>query len=168
MKYYDLLNSNKDEFQNQIEHLLQKHRVQPVGYGYIDCILMINNLDQFVSDLSSIGILISDVSWWCYVDPNQNLGCPHGMGGPTSDYYDGWFSELQNDMYDVDKEIEEPILDAYDKQLIARINELTTIRIREILKEPFRYTPTEYIEENKCVVPALWLLVPDDWKRTES
>lgn len=131
-------------------------------------ILLMNKLDPFVNDLSSIGILISDVSWWCYVDPDQERGCPHGMGGPISDFYDGWFSELQNDMYEVDKEVVATIIDAYDKQLIARTNGFTANKIREILKEPFRYTPTEYIEENKCVVPALWLLVPDDWKRTDS
>lgn len=167
MKYYDLLNSNKETFLDQIEHLLQRHKVQPVGNGYIDCILLKENLDQFINDISALGILISDVSWWCYVDPNQSLGCPHGMGGPKSEYYEGWFSELQNDMYEVDQGRIASVMESYDMNLISSINKQTINRIHEILKHPFRYTPSEYIEENKCVMPALWLLVPDDWKRID-
>lgn len=167
MKYFEHLISNQKDIQNQIEQLLLKHKVQPVGYGYIDCIVMKNDLDSFVSDLSTIGILISDVTWWCYVKPNHNQGCPHGMGGPISDYYDGMFSELQNESYELTKEVVASIMERYDRALITRINECTTTKIGELLKVPFRYTPTEYIEENKCVMPALWLLVPDDWRRIE-
>lgn len=59
------------------------------------------------------------------------------------------------------KKLFDSIMDTYDKDLVSRINEITANNIRKLLKEPFIYIPTEYFEENKCVVPALWLLVPD-------
>jgi len=34
-----------------------------------------------------------------------------------------------------------------------------------MLEIPFKYTPNDYIKENKCVNPGLWLIVPDKWKR---
>ncbi|SMF87871.1 hypothetical protein SAMN05661091_3982 [Paenibacillus uliginis N3/975] len=85
------------------------------------------------------------------------------MGGPKSEYYDGWFSELQNDLYEVDKKSVDSIF--YDKELVSLTNSDTLKAIQDLLKEPFKYTPAEYIEGNKCVMPGLWLLVPDDWKR---
>jgi len=134
MKYYDFLNASKESIVEQVEYSLQLHKVQPVGNGYIDCIVMKENLDQFVNDISSIGILISDVSWWCYVNPNQqSIGCPHGMGGPGSDFYDGWFSELQNDMYEADKARIESIISLFDKSLVQKLNKETVYRIRELL-----------------------------------
>ncbi|MDQ0193247.1 hypothetical protein [Paenibacillus wynnii] len=166
MKYFDYLNSMKKEFIDQIDYLLTQYKVQPVGSGYIDCITMKDFLKPFINAVSEIGILVSDVTWWCYVDPSKSsTGCPHGMGGPLSDYYEGWFSELQNEIYEVDKERITSFLDSYDKQQITLTNQNTINQVEQILKNPFRYTPSDYIDENKCVMPGIWLLVPDDWKR---
>jgi hypothetical protein len=165
MKYFDYLESNKEYLVEQLERILTLYKVQPVGNGYIDCIIMKNNLKQFIDEVSALGILISDVSWWCYVDPVDSTGCPHGMGGPRSDYYEGWFSELQNDLYEVDKEKIDSLINLFDKQSVISINMQTLEDIENILKVPFRYTPTDYIQENKCVMTGIWLLVPDDWMR---
>ncbi|MWV43378.1 hypothetical protein GRF59_07000 [Paenibacillus sp. HJL G12] len=165
MMYFEYLNTRKKQFVEQLEYSLKSYKVQPVGNGYIDCITMKDNMKLFINEVSTIGILISVVTWWCYVDPSNNLsGCPHGMGGPISKYYEGWFSELQNEAYEVDEERLSSIIHFYDKQHITLLNQDTMNRIEQILKEPFRYTPSEYIKENKCVIPGLWLLVPDDWK----
>jgi hypothetical protein len=166
MKYIDYLSLNRKEIIERLENSINQNKVQPVGDGYIDCIVMKDNLKQFVNDISSIGIIISDVSWWCYVDPNyKNSGCPHGMGGPISDYYVGWFSELQNELYEANKDKIDSILYSYDNEAVNKINQETMFGIENILKEPLKYTPSEFIEENKCVMPGLWLFVPDDWKR---
>lgn len=112
MKYFDYLESNKKEIVTQLERLLTLYKVQPVGNGYIDCIVIKNNLDEFINEITALGILITDVSWWCYVNPTvkESTECPHGMGGPESRYYDGWFSELQNDPFEVDEESVNSIL----------------------------------------------------------
>lgn len=168
MKYYDFLELNKKEIVEQLKILMTKYKVQPVGYGYIDCIVMKDKMAQFIEEVSTLGILITYASWWCYVNPNESINtcCPHGMGGPHSIYYDGWFSELQNDFYDgLDEKIIEDLLLSYDKQLVYSLNMKTIDGIKKMLEKPFRYTPTDYIEGNKCVTAGLWLLVPKDWKR---
>lgn len=166
MRYFDFLEKNKKSIVQQIEVLLTKYKVEPVGSGYIDCILMKDNLEEFIMEISNLGILAPYASWWCYVDPNESdTGCPHGMGGPKSVYYDGWFSELQNDLYGLDEKSIGKVLLSYDKQLIYSLNMKVLEGIWKILETPFKYSPIDYIAGNKCVNPGLWLLVPDDWKR---
>ncbi|WFA82699.1 hypothetical protein [Paenibacillus amylolyticus] len=166
MKYFDYLRTYKEDIVKRLESSIHEYKVQPVGNGYIDCIVMKDNLRKFVKDLSTIGIFVSDVTWWCYVNPNnESSECPHGMGGPVSEYYEGWFSELQNESYEVNKKETVSIMKNHDTQLIYSINDKTLDKIDTILKVPFCYTPTEYIEANKCVIPAVCLTVPDEWKR---
>jgi hypothetical protein len=165
MKFLDYLESKKTNLVVQLDQLFKKYKVQPVGNGYIDCIVMKDNLAEFIKEITSLGILITNVSWWCYVNPsNKELtACPHGMGGPTSDYYEGWFSELQNELFEVDQEKVNSILISNDLAAISSLNAALIDGIINMLKNPLRYTPTDYIEGNKCVMPGLWLLVPDDW-----
>lgn len=166
MKYFDVLELNKQVIIQRLESLLLKYNVQPVGNGYIDCIIMKSNLIEFIMEVNNLGILIPYASWWCYVDPsNSNNGCPHGMGGPQSIYYDGWFSELQNDLFSLDEQSVEDTMQSYDKQLINSLNRKTFDGIKKLLEIPFKYTPNDYFNENKCINPGLWLIVPADWKR---
>jgi hypothetical protein len=169
MRYYDFLDANNKEIVEQLKTLMTKYKVEPVGNGYIDCIVMKDTMEEFIKEIGDLGILITYASWWCYVNPNpnesNNTGCPHGMGGPSSIYYEGWFSELQNDFYELDEKIIDKVLLSYDKQLIYFLNMKTLDGIRKMLEKPFRYTPKDYIAGNKCVNPGLWLLVPDKWKR---
>jgi hypothetical protein len=81
---------------------------------------MKDNLVDFINEITSLGILINDVSWWCFVNPTKkdSTKCPHGMGGPTSEYYEGWSSELQNDLCEADGEKVNSILNSYDKESI--------------------------------------------------
>lgn len=165
--YINYLESKKNEFVSQLECLLAKYKVQPVGSGYIDCIVLKNNLENFIKEISALGILITDVSWWCYVNSSDSEAkeCPHGLGGPESEHYEGWFSELQNEAFSVDGEKVSSVLNSYNEHLIYSINMQTLDDIKTMLKIPFKYTPKDYIEGNKCVMPGLWLLVPGDWKR---
>lgn len=167
MRYFDYLESKKKEIVVQLETLFTFYKVQPVGNGYIDCIVMKDKLEEFIKEITSLGVLITDVSWWCYVNPSkiESADCPHGMGGPISTFYDGSFSELQNDFFEADVEKVNLILNSYNKDSIYSLNIQTIDEIKNMLNKPFRYTPSDFIEGNKCVMPGLWLLVPDDWKR---
>ncbi|WP_026476142.1 hypothetical protein [Alkaliphilus transvaalensis] len=165
MQYFDYLNINKGVLVDQLEILMNRYKVESVGSGYIDCIVHKDNLEAFIMELSKLGVLITAVSWWCYVNPNElsQNGCPHGMGGPKSKYYEGWFSELQNEMYELDEPAIKSTVEEYDKHLIGIFNLKVLNRVWKRLEKPFRYTPNDYIMGNKCLTPALWLLVPDDW-----
>jgi len=167
MKYFDKFESDKKHIMEQLKLLFEMYFVESVGWGYIDCIIQKNYLDEFVDSLSKLGVAIDECSWWCYVDPSSadKTCCPHGMGGPKSIYFDGWYSELQNPMISLQKNMRESLLNSYDEQLIALSNKEVLTSIYRRLETPFNYTPTEVIEKNKCVMPALWLLVPDEWRR---
>ncbi|MDX8363443.1 hypothetical protein [Cytobacillus sp. IB215316] len=165
MKYFEHLELNKEELVAQLDKLLAKYKVQTVGKGYIDCIVMKENLVHFIKEISSLGIIITEVSWWCYVDPTnvESTKCPHGMGGPTAEYYEGWFSELENDFFEADEIKVNTILNSYNIDLISSLNMEILNGINNILKIPLKYSPNDFIVGNECVNPGLWLLVPDNW-----
>jgi len=164
--YFNFLEENEEVIINKLEKIMINYKVQVVGSGYIDCIIMKDNLEDFIKEVGDLGILISGASWWCYVNPTEskNTDCPHGMGGPSSIYYEGWFSELQNDFYELDKKSKDKVISFYDVKTIYYLNMRTMITIKKILNKPFKYTSNDYIDGNKCVQPGLWLLVPRTWK----
>jgi len=141
-----------------LDELLKQFKVQPVGRGYIDCIVSWENVFCFINGLSSIGIMVDGLTWWCHckgehlsqlsgamwVNPpkpehcnDPNSGCPHGMGGPISEYYHGWFSEMCH----------MPMVEFEDNRQV--VTYLEAFSDSDILN---------------CLVPALWLDVPDGWK----
>lgn len=164
MKYMKYMKMNKDSIINRLDTTMQKYKVQSVG-TYWDCIVQKDNLDEFIIKLNEIGVLIEAVSFWCYVNPDtaHRTGCPHGMGGPKSIYYKGWYSEFQNCLEPVNDDLLEKIKEEYNKDLIERTNNNTLKKIYEILTIPFGYAPKEYIKDNECVVPGLCLLYPKRW-----
>jgi len=115
-----------------LDNLMRQYKVQPVGQGYIDCIVSMENVLGFIRALSSVDIKVSALTWWCHCR-GQNSSCPHGMGGPPSIYYDGWFSEMCHvSMVEFE----------HNEQLITYLKEHSDERIQE------------------CFVPALWLDIP--------
>ena len=127
-----------------LDELLVKYKVEPVGCGYIDCIILKENVENFVRELTALGIEITAVSWWCHcTDENKGkYGCPHGLGGPVSVYHDGWFSETC-ELYSTDF--------SNDKIMSYIFDEFPAHE---------HYLP--------CMVPALCLDVPDDWKNNSK
>lgn len=125
----------------KLDQLLRKYQVQPVGFGYIDCITKKENVLGFVEDLSLLGIRITGITWWCYCKPEANpgIGCPHGGGGPRSRYFDGWFSEMYQYM-----------------PTDIRSNDEVVPYIFEIWPGDENYLP--------CLIPAFCLEVPEDWR----
>ena len=83
-----------------IDNLLSEYNVQPVGEGYLDCIVRKENLMDFVAFLNSNAITVTAVSWWCHCDDKNKIkyGCPHGFGGVKSIFFEGYFSELPFDL----------------------------------------------------------------------
>ena len=118
--------------QRDLDNLMRQYKVQPVGKGYIDCIVSLEDVFTFISGLSDIRI--DGLTWWCHCK-DQNSGCPHGMGGLPSEYYDGWFSELCLPLTEFES----------NEQATAYLETLDASNILE------------------CFRPALWLDVPDAW-----
>ncbi|HWO98530.1 MAG TPA: hypothetical protein VNM45_19820 [Bacillus sp. (in: firmicutes)] len=158
MGYLDDLKIKSKFIRNELELLLSKYKVQPVGSGYIDMITANELVEDFIEELTSNHLVIEGVTWWCHCTEKSKemLGCPHGIGGPGSDYYDGWFSETQIPMFLSSDGLEEITMD-------SSIDDIKSINdaVVKYIKEEFPKS-NAYIE---CLVPALWLLVPDDWER---
>jgi hypothetical protein len=161
MNYLESLRSNPKFIQNQIEDLLEKNQAQPVGHGYIDIITDIKYLERLISELTQIGIVIDGVTWWCHCsEKNKYLyECPHGMGGPRSVYFEGWYSEMGIDYesFDIPQSNFEQLENR--KVLLSEIkaiNETTKRYIEQFTKDE-RFS--------KCFTPAIWLHVPKEWKR---
>jgi len=62
--YLQQLELNKIEIQHTINYLLKQYKVQPVGTGYIDCIVTMPYVNKFIDELTIKGIAIHAVTWW--------------------------------------------------------------------------------------------------------
>ena len=161
MTYLKSLRLNQLEKQKQIEDLLEKNKAQTVGHGYIDAITDFKHIESLISGLSQIGIAIDCVTWWCHCSEENKVlfGCPHGLGGPHSIHFDGWFSEIgiDNESFDIPS-------DTYQKreqgkvslEEIRAINDIALVYIRQF---------TEAKRFSQCFKPAVWLHVPVEWRR---
>jgi hypothetical protein len=130
-----------EETKNALDRLLIAYKIQPVGWGYIDCITIKENVSAFVNSLTELDIKVTDITWWyyCRIGGNKETGCPHGGGGPTSKYFDGWFSEMY---------------------------QIPNVKIKDnidIIQYVFNEWPNakEYLP---CLIPAIWLDAPDNWR----
>ncbi len=133
-------NDNKES----LNTLLVKHRAQPVGSGYIDIIVMRENHRAFVEDILLAGFKISCISWWEYVD-ELDSSSKLGMGGPRSDYYSGWFSEITVDV---------------DEIVSSKNVQLDMEQILEIIenkKLQFPDMPMITFKDFHPLTPAFWL-----------
>lgn len=157
--YLQQLELNKIDRQTTIDRLFNQYKVQPVGTGYIDCIITMPYVGEFIDKLTIKGIVVHAVTWWYHCSSTTTIenNCPLAMGGPKSTYWDGWFSEMMIDL----KEFETTKLDELPlKQQSAYVKKLNQEIKTYILAESVQ---NQYNES--CLVPALWLYVPDDWNR---
>lgn len=161
MNYLEYLRSNHEIVQSEIEDCLAKYLSQPVGSGYIDIITHFKLIENLILELTTIGIIIDGVTWWCHCsEENKRLyGCPHGMGGPQSVFYEGWYSEMG-----IDYESAEIPQAIYDKLEKGKVSSDDIKAMNDIIKD--------YIDEfskderfSKCFTPAVWLHVPKEWNR---
>ncbi|MEP7196509.1 MAG: hypothetical protein ABI851_08315 [Saprospiraceae bacterium] len=135
----------------KLDKIIEMHKAQPVGHGYIDIIVSRTNYKLFIKDLIENGFRIESISWWewCLNKKESKFG----LGGPESYYYDGWFSELPIDVDDL-KQKGDIHYENLIGEITCRIEEKTTCFTDEIVT----------FSQSNWLTPAIWLDVPDDWR----
>ncbi|WP_214629716.1 hypothetical protein [Paenibacillus agaridevorans] len=159
MTYLDYLKCGDHQY--EIEKILEKYKSQPVGYGYIDLITHFDQIENLINELTSIGVAINGVTWWCHTnEDNKKLyNCPHGLGGPSSIFFNGWFSEMGPDYESFDPTQE--VYDQFEAEMVTQgeINILNE-SVRRYIKD---FKKNDLFED--CFYPAIWLHVPREWRR---
>lgn len=156
MTYLEELESSEKKYQRVIDELSKKYKVQFVSAGYMELIVPSESIKGFMEELTKNKIVINFLSWWCHCTPEneKKYGCPHGLGGPHSLYFDGWYSETQIQAW----EFSPRELSAFNKdpstKKIKEINDDALSAILSINQDQY-YTP--------CLVPAFGLFVPQKW-----
>lgn len=157
--YLQQLELNKIDIQTTISRLFIQYKVQPVGTGYIDCIITMPYISQCIDELTTKGIAIHAVTWWCHCTSTTTIenDCPSGMGGPKSIYWDGWFSEMMMDLEQIETTELDQLPVEQQFSYIKKLNQKIKTYILDGLKQ----------SNNNVfyLVPALWLYVPDHWNR---
>lgn len=139
----------------ELDEIIEKYKVQPVGHGYIDMIVFRDNYKSFVADLIKNNYKIESIAWWEWCSEGKKS--EFGLGGPKSYYYDGWFSELSIGIDNI--ELNEGIT---GEKLIEEL----TSRIET--KTIFFPNETVTFKQNSWLTPAIWVNVPDDWRNKYS
>ena len=138
-----------------LDYILEKHKAQPVGHGYIDIIVSRGNYKDLVSDLVTNDFKIESISWWEWCpDKKEN---EYGLGGPESIFYNGWFSEIP-----VDVDHFNFLTDTTKEDIIQGI--LNKIETKTISFSDDTIT----FNQSNWLTPAIWLDVPDDWRNKYS
>lgn len=138
----------------QLDQILEKNKVQPVGNGYIDLIVQRDYYKAFIQDLIQNKIEIESFSWWEWCSGENE--CKYGLGGPKSNFFNGWFAELPIEIDDVHLSGKE------SKESIEFLNNLIESKRIEYRNEIINF------KESNWLTPAIWLNVPDDWKNNNS
>ncbi|MFD1990258.1 hypothetical protein ACFSGI_09835 [Paenibacillus nicotianae] len=160
LEYLRLLQCNQAKIQPLLNKLLEKYQVEPVGTGYIDCITPLSSVSDFIEELTTHTIVVYGVTWWYYcdtVDTLQESKCSYGMGGPQSKYRNGWFSETMLPFH----EIRTTELDKLSSTNLSEYSQHLNTEIKNYILYKLRQTAND----EPCLVPALWLYVPEDWQR---
>lgn len=140
---------------NRLDQILEKHKAQPVGHGYIDIIVSRDNYQDFISDLVANGYKIESVSWWEWCEEKKKN--EFGLGGPESIFYKGWFSEIPVNVDDFNFSP-----DTTKENIVHHI--LKTIETKTI----FFSEETVMFKESNWLTPAIWLDVPEAWRNKYS
>ena len=104
------IEASLEDLTSFVKRLCERLKIQPVGEGFTDMICPPEHVAEFISACTENDVQIEGFTWWCHVSEGH---VPCGMGGPKSQYYDGWFSEIQ-----MDEMISFPSNEGYEKYLI--------------------------------------------------
>jgi len=155
--YWSRLTDSWYVVHRELDSVLYRFAVRPMGAGYADIIVPRSKADQFLADLTRLGVAAHMVTLWCEAsDSNkQRYGCPHGMGGPVQ--HGVWFSEMcERDPFDVKDHgvnVAQSQMDPFE--LARECNSLIANYVSTGMKERAEYSP--------CLAPGLTLAVPDNW-----
>lgn len=140
---------------NILDDILEKHKAQPVGHGYIDIIVSRDNYKDFVFNLVTNGFKIESISWWEWcADKKEN---EYGLVGPESIFYKGWFSEIPVDVDDF-----KFLADTSQENVIKKI-------LKKIDTKTISFSDkTVTFNRSNWLTPAIWLDVPDEWRNKYS
>ncbi|MCQ4088410.1 hypothetical protein [Saccharibacillus sp. JS10] len=160
MKYLDMLRMNRSSTQAEIENILKRNAVQPVGNGYIDLIVTDEYIESFLTDLTQANIIVESISWWCHCKKytTSKNGYVSGMGGPKSHYFEGWFSEMQLPLYTINEKELAEVDQSNVIEKVKTINDRVRIHLRSLKHKEF----------GASIIPALWLFVPEEWDRDDN
>ena len=147
-----IVNSEMDK--EHLDRILKSHKAQPVGSGYIDVIVKRDNYKSLIRKLIEAGFYIESITWWEWIEDNKNS--KYGLGGPESEYYNGWFAELAIKVDNVDLSKKHP-QDSI-KQLIEFIESKSIVYPNEKIN----------FSQSEWLTPALWLKVPSHWENKNS
>ena len=131
--------------------LLEIYQSQLVGKGYFDVIVKRDKYRMLAGEILKLGFSINAVSWWEYVD-SLDKGSEHGIGGPSSKYLKGWYSELIIDIDDIN------FNDTFENQL----KEITEVINNKEIKFPGEKVIT--FKEDYFLTPGFWLVKPEGWE----
>lgn len=135
----------------RLDELIEEYKAQPVGQGYIDIIVSRETYKSFITELINGEYKIESISWWEWCPKERES--KYGLGGPSSQFYNGWFSELAIDVDDITI-TQDVKSEGIIKELINRIETKSISFPNE----------TVTFKQNSWLTPALWLDVPDDWR----
>jgi hypothetical protein len=159
--YMNRLLAEPEQSQVAIETLLEECQVTPVGKGYIDLIIARSRAHALIDELAHLPVAVRAVTWWCLctAETESRLGCPHGVGGPTNPFGEGWLTEC----------VHIPWFNVTDHGVALDDSSVTP----EALTDACRRVVCEYIDQGlaaegfdrACMQPGLWLHVPRHWVR---
>lgn len=154
--YISTLDRRKQE---HVDRLIEKYEAQVVGTGYIDIIVLRDRFESFINELTDLNVAVVSISWWCHATEKnkEELGCPHGLGGPQTKH--GWFSEIIQEFDEMDSD--------YENKPIVTIN-YQAIKAIKIKKTEIKDGTTWTFDKTHCLTPGLWLHVPENWTRKEN
>lgn len=138
-----------------LDNILEKHKAQPVGDGYIDIIVSRDKYTDFIIDLITSDFRIESVSWWEWCEDNKES--EYGLGGPESIYFKGWFSEIPVDIDDLNY-----AADTTKENIISEILSRIETKTISFSDEAVAFSKSDWL------TPAIWLDVPDTWKNKYS
>lgn len=164
-EYKSRLDSHNQE---QLDEVIKQYDLYIVnGKNYSDIIVLKENFEGFINGLTTIGITIENITWWCKATEENKIkyGCPHGLGGPMTKF--GWFSEIVQEFEDL-SEIETSLFNDLKYNLtpitIKSINDKAIDIIQN--KQTITYADGTSLtfKDNPCLTPGFDLCVPMEWR----
>ncbi len=146
------MNGSRDKA--RLDALLEEFKAQPVGWGYIDIIVLRDHYKAFAKAVIAAGFMIESISWWEHM-PDERSHPKFGMGGPRSRFYEGWFAEageIDDVLHKADPEENyQAVIEIVENQVISRYD-----------GQHFTYRDTP------SLTPAFWLDVDESWHNTQE